>query len=140
MQIYARVKKSFSRRSKLEKVPYETTESIYTLKTLIEFFVEKEVERYNKKTSNAENIELLTNMQIEEKARTGKVDFGGILNPQKVDSNKAKENAIQCFKDGMVKVFRGDTELTELDEKIELSEGDEFTFIRLIFLSGSMLY
>ncbi len=49
MQIYARVKKSFSRRSKLEKVPYETSESIYTLKTLIEFFVEKEVERYNKK-------------------------------------------------------------------------------------------
>ena len=48
MQIYARVKKSFSRRSKFEKVPYETSESIYTLKTLIEFFVEKEVERYNK--------------------------------------------------------------------------------------------
>ena len=42
------------------------------------------------------------------------------------------------FQDGLFRVFLGDTELTELDEKLELQEGDTVTFIRLTMLAGRM--
>ena len=42
------------------------------------------------------------------------------------------------FQDGLFRVFLGDTELTELDEQLELQEGDTVTFIRLTMLAGRM--
>lgn len=48
------------------------------------------------------------------------------------------ETAMLGFQDGLFRVFLGDTELTELDEKLELQEGDTVTFIRLTMLAGRM--
>ena len=48
------------------------------------------------------------------------------------------ENACQCFSDGLVRVFRNEEELTELDGPVRLWEGDCLTLIRLTFLSGRL--
>ena len=38
----------------------------------------------------------------------------------------------------MFRVFLGDRELENLDEKVEFAEGNEITFIRLTMLAGRM--
>ncbi|WP_164464437.1 hypothetical protein [Chryseobacterium sp. G0162] len=50
---------------------------------------------------------------------------------------KAQDNAIQAFEDGMFAVFYNDEQLENLDQSIDLSLRHLFTFIRLAFLAGS---
>ena len=50
---------------------------------------------------------------------------------------KACENSIQCFEDGIYRVFAGEDELTGLEERISWKENLVFTFIRLTMLAGS---
>lgn len=57
---------------------------------------------------------------------------------RKADCVKAVKNAIQCFEDGMVRVFQNETELKNLDEPVQIQEGDCFTLIRLTFLAGRL--
>ena len=52
--------------------------------------------------------------------------------------SKAIETAVQGFEDGLFRVFLGDRELENLDEKVEFAEGNEITFIRLTMLAGRM--
>jgi hypothetical protein len=68
---------------------------------------------------------------------TGKVGFGSIYNLKKADVQKAQENAIQAFEDGMFAVFYNDEQLEDLTQTIDLSLQHPFTFIRLTFLAGS---
>jgi hypothetical protein len=46
--------------------------------------------------------------------------------------------ALQAVEDGLVRIFREDEELTELDAPLSLPEGATLTFIRLTFLTGRM--
>ena len=41
-----------------------------------------------------------------------------------------------AFNDGLFRIFLNDNELSSLEEKINLQENDELTFIRLTMLSG----
>ncbi len=58
--------------------------------------------------------------------------------PHDVDEAKAIQTAIDAVTDGLVRVFKGNDEITDLDAEIEISEGDVFTFVRLTMLSGRM--
>lgn len=49
---------------------------------------------------------------------------------------KAVENTLQCFEDGIFRVFAGENELTALKETIPWTDDTVFTFIRLTMLSG----
>ena len=49
-----------------------------------------------------------------------------------------KRRSVQGFEDGLFRVFLGDRELENLDEKVEFAEGNEITFIRLTMLAGRM--
>lgn len=53
-----------------------------------------------------------------------------------VVEEKAIENTLQCFEDGIYRVFAGDTELTGLSDSIPWTEDLVFTFIRLTMLAG----
>ena len=68
----------------------------------------------------------------------GKFAFGVHYNSNSVDESKAIETAIDAVRDGLVRVFMGDDELTDLEKAIEVTKGDVFTFIRLTMLSGRM--
>ena len=75
---------------------------------------------------------------MEDQAEAGKISFGRIYSDKKADEAKAAENAVQCFEDGLVRVFQEGQELTGLEDPLHIQEGDCFTLIRLTFLAGRL--
>ena len=137
MQIFVRVKTPGKRKDVLTSVPREIP-PVGSLRELLTVLVRQEVESYNRRDTEAQLTAWLTSEQIDAEAETGKVGFGRLWSDRKADTEKAVANALQCFEDGIVRVFMGDTELTEPDAPLSVPEGAEFTFIRLTFLAGRM--
>lgn len=138
MKVYIYVKAVGKRRPILEKVPYEIPNTVSTLKDLLTELVRIEVERYNEKGADVQLIPYLTQEETEAQAQNGKVGFGCIYSEKKADFQKALENALQCQKDGLVRVFQNEEEIERLENVITINEGDSFTLIRLTFLAGRM--
>lgn len=138
MKIYINMKTAGSRRPALEKTPYEIPDSVSSVKELLESLVKIEVERYNRKNADDTLVKYLTSARIEEQAVTGKVGFGRVYSEKKADPEKAVENALQCYQDGLVRVFRNEQELEQREETVHFEPGDEITLIRLTFLAGRM--
>ena len=138
MQIYINMKTAGSRKRALTKTPYEIPDSVSTVKELLKSLVEIEVERYNQRNADDTFIKFLTEAQIEEQAATGKVGFGRIYSDKKPNLENSVENALQCYQDGLIRVFRNEQELEQLEESVHFEPGDEITLIRLTFLAGRM--
>lgn len=138
MQIFVMVKAAGKRRPILEKVTYEIPDTVSTLKDLLTELVRIEVEKYNQKEKDMQLIPFLTDGELEEQAQTGKVGFGRIYSDKKADFQKALENALQCWQDGLVRIFVNDDEIELLENPLQISEGDCLTLIRLTFLAGRM--
>lgn len=138
MKIYVKLKSIGKKRPILENTPMELPDGISTLREILTEVVHNEVQRYNRKETDVQLIPFLTAEEVEAQAETGKVGFGRIWSDKKADPEQAVENAVQCWKDGMVRVFCNETELESLDEPVTIQEGDCFTFIRLTFLAGRM--
>ena len=138
MQIYINMKTAGSRKSPLIKTLYEIPDSVSSVGELLKSLVEIEVERYDQRNADDKLITYLTEAQIEEQAVTGKVGFGRVYSDKKPDLEKAVENALQCYQDGLVRVFRNEKELEQLEETVHFESGDEITLIRLTFLTGRM--
>lgn len=138
MQIYVRIKAVGKRKDILAPTPYTIPDSIENLRQFLTTIAETEVAKYNQKEADTQWISYLTQEEIDAQADLGKVSFGRIYSERKANKEKAVENVIQCWKDGLVRVFMGDTELTELDAPLSIAEGAVFTFIRLTFLAGRM--
>ena len=138
MQVYVRMKAVGKRRDVLEPSAYRIPDRITSLRQLLTAIVESEVDRYNQKDSKAPLIPFLTAQQIDEQAGAGKVSFGAIYSDRKADKQKAVDNAIQCWQDGLVRVLVDETEVTELDGTLLIREHAVLTFIRLTFLAGRM--
>ena len=85
-----------------------------------------------------EVLACLTREEIGEKAQGGKIGFGVNYGGKKADAQKAGENAVQCFEDGIYRVFMDGRGLESLDEAIAVSEESVFTFVRLTMLTGRM--
>jgi len=132
------MKAAGKRRPVLDHVPYELPDTITTLRDFLTELVRQEVEKYNSKGTDEQMISFLTKEEIEGQAAVGKVGFGRIYSDKKADVAKAVENALQCYEDGLVRVFQNEEELENPDEKIEIQDGDCFTLIRLTFLAGRM--
>ena len=94
------------------------------------------VEDYNRRLEQPEILKCLTRENIEDQAQSGKVSFGVIYGEKEADFQKAADNAIQCFEDGIYRVFAGGEELTELSGEIAWTDDLVFTFIRLTMLAG----
>lgn len=109
-----------------------------TLKALIESCVRGEVGRYNKERQAAPLLHFLSPNDIAYQAEAGKVNFADINNKTLADQEQAIEDALLAFTDGLFVVFMDDEELTTLDTPLTLKQNSEVTFIRMIFLSGSM--
>lgn len=138
MKVYVKLKTAGKRKPVLDKVSYEIPDGISNLEELLSAFVRIEVEKYNRKGTDIQLIPFLTAEEISEQASVGKVGFGRIYSEKKADEKKAFQNAIQCYKDGLVRVFLNDGELTDLKEPVRVKEEDCITFIRLTFLAGRL--
>lgn len=138
MEIYVRVKAPGKRRDLLAPAPYTIPDGIVSLRQLLTAVVQRETERYNSKETGMQIVPFLTQQELDAQARGGKVSFGRIRSDKKADPHKAIGNALQCWEDGLVRVFMNDEELTQLDAPIVIPDGAVFTFMRLTFLAGSM--
>lgn len=138
MDVYVRVKAVGKRRDVLAPALYTLPEGIGSLRQLLTAVVCKEVAVYNSKEAEAQLIPFLTRQEIEDMANAGKVSFGAVYSDKKADPQKAVENALQCWEDGLVRVFMNEEELTGLDDPMVVPAGAVFTFMRLTFLAGRM--
>ncbi|MDE7044347.1 MAG: hypothetical protein K2O97_04915 [Acetatifactor sp.] len=107
-----------------------------TLRELILAVAEAGVEEYNRRMEASELLSCLTREEIEDKARTGKVTFGVNYGEKKAELSAAQENALQCFEDGIYRIFQDGEPLEALDEPVSITEESVFTFVRLTMLAG----
>lgn len=138
MKIYASVKSVGKRRPVLEKVLYEIPDDVKSVKAFISEIVRIEVEKYNAKGTDMQIIPFLTKEELEDQAEIGKVGFGRIYSDKKADLQKAIENALQCYEDGLVRIFQNEEELGGLEDEVIIGEEDCFTFMKFVFLAGRM--
>ncbi len=81
---------------------------------------------------------VLDEKTINELAETGRVSFGIVYNGKLVDPDEAVANALQCYEDGLFRIFLNGKQLKAADEEIEVKENDTLTVVRLTFLAGRL--
>ncbi|MDM1554291.1 hypothetical protein PYS58_13395 [Chryseobacterium indologenes] len=119
-------------------IDYE--DSNILLENLLKLIVQQQVLEFNAQSFEPEDkndAKVPTDHYLNILTDTGKVGFGSIYNLKKADVQKAQENVIQAFEDGIFAVFYNDDQLEHLNQTIDLSLKHTFTFIRLTFLAGS---
>lgn len=138
MKIFVNVKQIGKRKNKIDKKKYEISEKITTVKELLTEFVTINVNEFNNGFTENDIVPYLTDEKINDLSDAGKISFGVDYNGQKQDLEKAVENALQSYEDGIYRVFVNDEEMGEIDCEINLKENDELTFVRLTMLAGRM--
>lgn len=123
-----------------QKLEIGFNDSMISLENLLKLIVQQQIEVFNVKSFELEgedNTKIPLENYLNILTDTGKAGFGNIYNQKKADLQKAQENAIQAFEDGMFAVFYNDEQLEDLSQIIDLSLQHTFAFIRLTFLAGS---
>lgn len=139
MKVKINLKQIGERRPKITPIDFVYSPVPRTLRELITQTAEACVNAFNKRIRAVkEHIEPLSEERIGDMSKVGKIAFGISYGDREQDPESAKVNAINAFEDGTYRVFLNDTELTELDKELEISENDSLTFIRLTMLAGRM--
>ncbi len=135
--IYVRMKKPGKKMNReAPAVAFDLDRRPETLRELLSGLTELGVRDYNARRDEGQLLPFLTREEITSQAARGKISFG-VHEGEEADLQKACENSIQCFEDGIYRVFAGEDELTGLEERISWKENLVFTFIRLTMLAGS---
>lgn len=138
MEIKVNIKHMGKKKKSVEPKIYQLMSAPSTVKELILAVTQAGVEDYNLRQENKELLTCLTRQEIEDKAEAGKISFGTIYGDRKADLKEAQDNAIQCFEDGIYRIFLDNRPLESLDEPIEITGETVFTFVRLTMLAGRM--
>ncbi|MDE6748350.1 MAG: hypothetical protein K2K21_04700 [Lachnospiraceae bacterium] len=138
MKIHVNLKSISKRKASVKPVTIEIKGRPATLREFILAVVETGVDDYNQRAENTDLLSCLTKEEISEKAQAGKVGFGINYGESKASLTAAQENAIQCFEDGVYRIFQDDEPLEALDAPVSITEEDVFTFVRLTMLAGRM--
>lgn len=134
--IYVRMKKLGKQKTAdLQSVPFELVRQPQTLRELLIELTELCVKQYNARKDEGQLLACLTREEIAAQAARGKIT-SGLRSGEDAVVSQAVENTIQCFEDGIYRVFAGDTELCSLGESIPWTDGLVFTFVRLTMLAG----
>lgn len=127
------------RRQRIKPVDWEYNPVPTTLRELVIQTVTISVGYYNECVRKGENnTNPISEKQITAMAEIGKIAFGINYGGREQDLDKAINNALQSFDDGIYRVFLNDNELERLDEEINLCENDSLTFVRLTMLTGTI--
>lgn len=116
-----------------------------TVGELIEATVRSVVSAYNCRASAApEDMDsdtggaVMDNRRLADLAESGRVAFGIVYNRRQQDLDKAVDNALQCYDDGLFRVFLNGQPLDGRDTSIKLKDGDTLTVVRLTLLAGRL--
>lgn len=138
MKIQVNLKSMGKRRQSVKPVSCEIQGRPSTVRELIYAVTEAGVQEYNRRMEASEILSYLTNEEIDDRAASGKISFGVNYGEHKADLQKAQENALQCFEDGIYRIFLDEKSLADPDETISIRDDSVFTFIRLTMLAGRM--
>lgn len=134
--IYVRMKKlGKQKEADLQPVPYVLDKKPDSVRELLTALTILGVKQYNARKDEGKILAWLTKEEIAEQASRGKIT-SGLRGGADASESQAVENTIQCFEDGIYRVFAGETELTSLSDTIPWTEHTIFTFIRLTMLAG----
>lgn len=136
--IKVNVKSVANKKNKVVTVTIPCDDNTDNVRSLLTDIVKYCVESYNERMENGEILKVFTREQIEDKAQSGKVSFGNIYSDNKANLQKATDDALEAFSDGVVALFADEKRLESLDEKIEIQTMDSLTFIKLTMLAGRM--
>lgn len=133
------LKRIGQRKQKIAPVNFEYSQTPKTLRELIVQTVTNCVDSYNERVRRGEDsARPLLGQQITDMAKIGRIAFGINYGGREQAVDKAVDNALQSFEDGLYRVFLNDGELERLDDPIQVKENDTLTFIRLTMLAGRM--
>lgn len=142
MDIRVNVKHMGKRRRSVEPKTYHLLTAPATVRELILAVVEAGVQEYNERLEDQEShklLQCLTSQEIADKAQTGKIAFGELHGEKKADLKQAQDNAVQCFEDGIYRIFLDDQPLERLEQQLgEAAQQGIFTFVRLTMLAGRL--
>ena len=138
IQIYVALKHMGNFTKKVKEHPFMLSAVPHTFRELIEEAVKTCLQAYKERSRSAKKTALLTDEQFDGMREIGKFAFGVQYNENTIAEAKAITIATDAVQDGLVRVFKGNNEITNLDEEIEIVEGDVFTFVRLTMLSGRL--
>lgn len=116
-------------------VVFELDEKPQTVRELLVNLTKLGVRQYNERKDEGQLLAYLTKEEIGAQASRGKIS-SGLRGGADAVEDKAVENTLQCFEDGIYRVFAGEEELTALSDAIPWKDDIVFTFIRLTMLSG----
>lgn len=134
--VYFKMKKLGKQKSvDLQPVPFILEERPVTLRELLIALTKLGVQQYNARKDEGQILSYLTKDEIAAQAVRGKI-ASGLRGGADAVEEQAVENTIQCFEDGIYRVFAEDDELTGLSDVIPWSDDLVFTLIRLTMLSG----
>ena len=138
MKIYVNIKQIGKRKNRIDKKEYEIKGKIETVKDLLIEFVTINVKEFNEGLTENDVVPYLTDEKINDLSDAGKISFGVDYNGKEQDLEKAVENALQSYEDGIYRVFVNNEEIGKINDKMDLQENDELTFVRLTMLAGRM--
>lgn len=138
MRVKITVKQLGKKRDKVSEADFVLTNVPHNVEELIRESVHTCVKEYNARVRKGDSAQPLDHAAIEEMSEIGKIAFGINYGQKEADGQDAAATALQAYKDGLVRIFWGTEELTELDRKIELQEDDVLTFVKLTMLAGRM--
>lgn len=146
MKLRVNVKSMGKRRKAVEEMLCEVAGQPGTVRELILAVVDSQVAEYNRRMEQSQGqagqcpevLACLTKEAIEDQAEGGKISFGISYGEKKADPAAARDNALQCFEDGIYRIFMDGQSLDELDGDIVVTEEKVFTFVRLTMLTGRM--
>lgn len=138
MIIYVCLKNMGNITKTVKKEKFYIEENPDTLRLLIIQCVRTCIKAFKSKNINSDIPSPLSNEEFEEMKNIGKFAFGINYNQNEISEEKAISIAMEAYNDGLVRIFKNGVELVSLDETLEISENDEFTFVKLTMLSGSM--
>lgn len=147
MKIKVNVKNAGSRRPCVSETEFDLGENFPGETTVAHFLDEITkicVKEYNERKEKSEILTVLSESQIEEKSRSGKIGFGVNYGEKSASLEKALENTRQCYLDGMFALFIDGNEIAGLDTSapletpLKIHEGSSVSFIRLTMLAGRM--
>lgn len=138
MNILVNIKQIGKKKDKITKMPFYLGNDPKTVRELITESVRTCVREYNENLKRGEDARPLSQEEIDDMSCVGKIAFGINYGGKAADENKAVEDALLAYEDGLYRIFIEGSEAGLLDSPVIIMENCEVTFIRLVMLAGRM--
>ena len=136
MVISVNLKKIGKRKKKIEKKSFYLENNPKNVRELLIEVVKTSVGNYIDQKDNV--LDYLDLRQIKDKEEAGKITNEQSYDDRIPNLDDAIQNALSSFEDGIVRVFLEGVELVDLDQELDLVDGSDITFVKMVMLAGMM--